>query len=146
MKLTWKIKGFLLSKRKKMLWNHKKAFLKSTKIAHWEAPWKTAYSEHSIAIHSIPMVGYITPILAFVHTELCAREASSFCIFEKLPLAFSLHFTLFFGLKQTFVFEMCLVRSSSTNLCPIVSHLNALNFIECCSEEVITFFDAQCIF
>ena len=42
-----------------------------------------------------------------------------------------------FSLKQTFVFEMCLVRSSIANLCPIMSHFNALDFIECRSEEVM---------
>ena len=43
---------------------------------------------HSITIHSISMVGYgglcnrrIKYIVAIVRTELCAREASSFCDF-----------------------------------------------------------------
>ena len=42
---------------------------------------KAAYSEHSIAIHSISKVGYVTAVLAIVRAELCAREASSFCDF-----------------------------------------------------------------
>ena len=40
---------------------------------------KVAYSEHSIAFQS--MAGYVSAILAFVHAELYAREARSFCDF-----------------------------------------------------------------
>ena len=29
---------------------------------------------------------------------------------------------------------------TKANLCSIMSHLNALDFSECCSEEVISFF------
>ena len=42
---------------------------------------EAAYSEHSIAIHSISMVGYTNAVPAFVCFELPAREASSFCDF-----------------------------------------------------------------
>ena len=41
-------------------------------------------------------------------------------------------------------FELCLVRSIIANLCPIVIHVNALDFNMCRSAEVS--FDAQCIF
>ena len=46
-----------------------------------EGPPKGAYSEHSIAIHSISKAGYVTAVLAIVRTELLAREARSFCDF-----------------------------------------------------------------
>ena len=38
-------------------------------------------SEHSIAIHSISLMGYVAAVLAIVRTELRAWEASSFCDF-----------------------------------------------------------------
>ena len=79
-------------------------FQKITESAHWEPPRKAAYSEHSIAIHSISMAGYVMAVLATVCGELLAWEASSFCDFEKLPLAISLHFLLFDTFKQIFTF------------------------------------------
>ena len=42
---------------------------------------KAAYSEHSIAIHSISKAGYVTAVLAIVRTEFRARETRSFCDF-----------------------------------------------------------------
>ena len=40
---------------------------------------EAAYSEHSIAIPSISMAGYVTAVPAFTCGELPTREASSFC-------------------------------------------------------------------
>ena len=57
---------------------------KITENARRESPWKAADSEHSIAIHSISKVGYVTAVLAFVCTELHAQETSSFCDFWKM--------------------------------------------------------------
>ena len=45
---------------------------------------EVAYSEHSIAIHSISMAGYINAVRAIVCFELPAREASNFRDFKKL--------------------------------------------------------------
>ena len=59
-------------------------FLKITENARWEPPRKAAYSEHSIAIHSILKAGYVTAVQAIVLTELRALEASSFCDFWKM--------------------------------------------------------------
>ena len=73
----------------------KVTFQKSSKIsetARGEPPRKAAYSEHSIAFHSISKAGYVTAVLAIVRTELRAREASSFCDFWKIT---SCDFTLF---------------------------------------------------
>ena len=63
-------------------------------------------------------------------------------IFEKITSGVftSLPFTHFFYSSKLFSFEMPLVRSSIANFCPIMSHLNALDFNECWSEEVINFF------
>ena len=135
----WKIKGLLLSKRRKCK-IAKGHFSKITEIARWEPPRMTVYSEHSIAIHSISKTGYVTAILAIVHPKLSAREASSFCDLWKMT---SCDFTLFYYfLTQSNIcfFEMCLVRTTIANLCPIMIHFNALDFNECRSEEVISFF------
>ena len=92
MKHIWKIKGLLLSKRRKMQCNHKNM----TETAHWEPPRKAAYSEHSIeSIRSISVVGYVTPVLAFVRAELRARKGSSFCDFWKIT---SCDFTSFYSI------------------------------------------------
>ena len=56
-------------------------FSKITETARWEPPRKAAYSEHSIAVHSLSKAGYVTAVLAIVRTDLCAREASRFCDF-----------------------------------------------------------------
>ena len=52
-------------------------FSKITETAHRASSTEAAYSEHSIAIHSISIAGYVNA----VHFELQAGEASSFCDF-----------------------------------------------------------------
>ena len=65
-------------------------------------PQKAAYSEHSIAFHSISKAGHVTAALAIVHTELRAREASGFCDFWKMT---SCEFTLIYSfLTQANIF------------------------------------------
>ena len=53
-------------------------------------------------------------------------------------LRFHLLLLFYDSIKHLF-FEMCLVRRTIANLCPIMIHCNALDFNECCSEEVIKF-------
>ena len=48
---------------------------------HRGSSTEAAYLEHSIAIHSISMAGYVTPVLAFVCGKLPCREMSGFCDF-----------------------------------------------------------------
>ena len=112
-------------------------FSKITETARWEPPRKPAYSEHSIAIHSISMAGYVISVLGIVRAELCAREASSFCVFWTNDLLRIHIILLFFDLIKRLFFEMCLVRSTIANLSPIMIHFNALDFKECRSEEVM---------
>ena len=60
----------------------------NTETAHQASSTEAAYSEHSIAIHSISMAGYITAVLLFVWGELQARETKQFLWFlKKWPLA-----------------------------------------------------------
>ena len=60
-------------------------FSNITETAHREPPRKAAYSEHSIAIHSILMAGYVTAVLAFVRAELRGLETPHFTPFWLNP-------------------------------------------------------------
>ena len=70
-------------------------FSKIAKTAYRVSSTEAAYTEHLIAVHSISMVDYVTAVLAFVHAELRAWEASSFCDFENGFLRFHHIFHLF---------------------------------------------------
>ena len=89
----------------------KVSFQKSQKLLTETLPRKDAYSEHSMAIHSISMSGYVTAVLAFVHAELRGRETSSFCNFFKVTFC---DFTLFYSFftQPNIFFQMCLVRNT----------------------------------
>ena len=68
--------------------------------------------------------------------ELPGREASNFCDFWNLTPYFSP-----FWLSQTFVFIDVLNKDNYiANLCPNMINFDALDFSECRSEEVISFF------
>ena len=97
-------------------------------------------SEHSIAIHSISMAGYITTIPAFVCGEVPAKEASTFCDKKKDLLRRSPHFFSSLTRANYWVFYMCLIRITIANLCPNMIHFGAYHISECHSEEVISFF------
>ena len=56
-------------------------FSKIAATAHRASSAEAAYSEHSIALHSISMAGYINAVPAFVCFELPAREATVSVIF-----------------------------------------------------------------
>ena len=61
--------------------SRKVTFKKSQKLLAENLCERPSIQEQSIAIHSISKAGYVTTVLAIVHTELHAREASSFCDF-----------------------------------------------------------------
>ena len=65
-----------VKKKKNMVKSRKVIFRKSQKLLT-----EAAYSEHSRAIHSISIAGYVHAVPAFVCFELPALEASSFCDF-----------------------------------------------------------------
>ena len=137
MKQNKKEKGLLVSKIRKLQWNHKRSLKKITKTAHWRAPRKAAlFSEHSIAIHSISVVGYITASLMFVCVVHRACQASSFCDFT-LPYAISLHFSPFWYML-TFVFADVLIKEYCSLSVSKHDQFWCLGFLlECCSEEVM---------
>ena len=47
---------------------------------------------------------------------------------------------LLFHSSERLFFEMCLLTSTIAKLCPCMIHFDALDFSECRSEEVISFF------
>ena len=63
--------------------NHERSFFENRRNCS-PSSTEVAYSEHSIAIHSISMAGCVNAVWAIVCFELPAREASSFCDFWKL--------------------------------------------------------------
>ena len=65
----------IFRKSQKLLTERTLGELQMTEAAYSE------HSEHSIAIHSISMAGYVNAVQAIVCFELPAREASSFCDF-----------------------------------------------------------------
>ena len=84
MRISEKHNIFSFQKGEKCGYITKGHLSKIAKTAHQASSTEAAYSEHSIAIHSISMAGYVNAVLAFVCFELPAREASSFCDFSKL--------------------------------------------------------------
>ena len=76
----------------------------------------------------------------YVCFELPTREASSFCDFWKLT---SCDFIAFISslIEVNFIFLDVLIKDKFTpNLCPNMNHFDAVDFSECYSEEVISFF------
>ena len=76
--------------------NHERSFFENRKncspSALWASSTEAAYSEHSIAIHSISLAGYVNAILGFVCFELPAQEAVIFenWKFNRIYLLFEL--------------------------------------------------------
>ena len=91
---SWPKKELLVPKRRNMQWNHKRSLKKNINCSLSKA----AYSEHSIAIHSISMVGYVTLILAFIHGMQWAQEVNRFCHFRRMAIC---NFTAFFPLTYS---------------------------------------------
>ena len=89
--------------------------------------------------NSISMAGYVNTVRAIVCSDLPAREASNFCDFWKLT---SCNFIAFISslIELNFFFYMCLLRINLPNLCPNMNHFDAVDFSECHSEKVISFF------
>ena len=86
------------------------------------------------------MAAYVNAVRAIVCFEFPAREASSFCDFLKLT---SCDFITFISslIEVNFCFLwVCLLRIKFPYLCLKLNHFDAVDFSECHSEEVISFF------
>ena len=113
-------------------------FSKITETARWEPLRMAAYSEHSIAIHSISKAGYVSTGLVIVCPELRARKASSFCDFWKLTFC---DFTLFYSsLTQTFVFWDVLVKNYFSLFCAQLWFILMLYILMCVALKKWCFF------
>ena len=84
------------------------------------------------------MAGYVNIVRAIVCFELPAREASNFCDFWKLTSCDFIE--CISSLIEVNFFFMCLLSINLSNLCPNMNHFDAVDFSECHSEEVISFF------
>ena len=125
----------LLSKRRKMRWNFKRSLFKNRRNCLLRTSTKgrlfrTFNFKGGLCNRR---TGYC-PCRA-----LCLGGKRFLWILKNDPLRFHLILP-FFGLNQRFVFEMCFIRSTIDNLCPIMIRFYALDFNECHSEEVISFF------
>ena len=136
-KNIWKNKSLIVSKRRKCGEIAKGHFLKIAETAHRVSSTEAAHSERSIAIYSISMAGYVTPIPASVSGELPAHEASTFCdSLRNGLLQYHPIFLLFDSSKPLFL-DTCLIRITIANLCPNMTHFDAQDFSWCCLEEVM---------
>ena len=139
MKHIWKIKGLLLSKRKKM-WNCKRSLFKN----HRNCSLRTSTKCHLFRTFNSNLFNFKGG-LCNRRTGYCPCRApcpggEQFLWFKKNDL---LRFHLFYSfLTQSNVCSLRYAWKGETiaNLCPVMIHFNALNFNECRSEEVIRFF------
>ena len=129
-------------KKEKMRLSHERSFFENRRNCSpselWSRSTEAAYSEHS-AIHSISIAVCVNAVRAIVCFELPAQEASSSCDFWKFT---SCDFISFISslIEVNFCFLMCLLRINLPNLCPNMNHFDEVDFSECHSEEVISFF------
>ena len=86
-----KNKGLLASQKRKCSVIAEGCFSRITETSHSAPPQKAVYSENSMAIHSISLLGYVKSVkLAFVLWCTANLDASSSCeLFEKLPFVIS---------------------------------------------------------
>ena len=125
------------------MWNSHGDFSKITETAHQavrEPAQKAACKEHSITLFNFNGgLRNCHCFLSAAYTEPGRRAVS--VIFKKCPLAMALHFSPFWH-NQTFVFQMCLImnRKNYSFLCPNMIYFDAVDFSECRSKEVISFF------
>ena len=146
-KNIWKTQDFLVLIRRKMWLNHGRSFFENRRNCSprelWVSSTEAAYSELSMAIHSISIVGYVNAvrgITAFVCFELPAREASNFCDFWKLT---SCDFIAFISslLEVNFCFfKYVLIKDKFTYSVSKYDSFYVVDFSEWHSEEVISFF------
>ena len=104
-KNIWKTQDFLASKRKKMRLNHERSFWKIAETTHRASSTEAAYSEHSIAIHSISMAGYVNAV--YFYTGYCLLRTPSprgkqFLWFLKIDLLRFHHIYLLFDWSKLF--------------------------------------------
>ena len=105
-----------------------------TETAHWASSTQAVYSKHSIVIHSISILGGLCN-----RRTGCLQQTIS-VLFENYLLQFLRIFLLFGSSKHLGYFLDVLNKVIIAILCPNMINFDALDFIECRLEEVISFF------
>ena len=130
-----KIKGLLLSKRRKMWWNRKRSSFKNPQKCSLRMFTKGRLFR-SFDFNG----GLCNRCTGYCPCRTPCSGGEQFLWFLKNDLFWFHCIILLFDSSKRLFFEMCLVRSTIANLCPIMSHSNALDFSERRSEDVISFF------
>ena len=140
MKHIWKIKRLLLPKRRKIRWNPKMSFFKN----HRHCSLRTSTKGHLFRTFNSYWFNF-NGGLCNRRTGFCLCRApwagdKQFLWFLKTDLLWFNPILLLFDSTKHLYLEMCLVRSTIAKLCQNTIHFDALDFSECCSEEMISFF------
>ena len=120
-------------KKEKMWWNSKSLFFKN----HRNCLLRTSMKRSLFRIINSYSFNF--------NGRLCNRR-TSFCLCRtqcprgKNNLLRYHCILLLFLSSKLFFFKMCLVRSTMANMCPSMIHFDDLDFSECRSKEVISFF------
>ena len=88
------------------------------------------------------MASYVNTVRAIVCSELPAGEGRRGKQFLRFLKTYLLRVIAFISsvIELNLCFYMCLLRINLPNLCPNMNHFDAVDFSECHSEEVISFF------
>ena len=129
-----------MSKRRKLRWNNKRSFFKNRNCSpselHGGSPFRT-FNSYSFNFNS----GLRKCRTCFCLLRTPSWRGEQFLWFFKIDiLRFHRIYLHSDWNKLLFVFYICLLRTNLPNLCPNMIHVDALDFSECHSEEVVSFF------
>ena len=102
---------------------------------HWGSLLRT-FNSYSFNFNS----GLRTCRTCFYLLQTLSPRGEQFLWFLKIDLLRFHRINLLFDWSKLLFFYMCLLRTNLPNLCPNIIHVDALDFSECHSEEVISFF------
>ena len=127
-------------KERKLWWNHKRSFFKN----HRNGSLRNSMKGRPFWTFNSYSFNY-NGGLCNRHTGFCPHQTlcpggEQFMWFQKTSCIFTFFTQAKFASSFFIFFYMQLVRSTIANLCSIMSHFDALDFSECRSEEVISFF------
>ena len=136
-----------MSKRREMRLNHEGHFSKIAETAHW------ASSEWAPRRQPIQNIPYNSYSYSFNFNGGLRKRRTGFCLlrtpipkgkqflwFLKIDLLQFHRIYLLFDWSKLLFFWVCLIRINLPNLCPNIIHVDAVDFSECHSKEVISFF------
>ena len=131
-------------KRRDMRLNHERSFFENRRNCSpselWVSSTEAAFSEHSIAIHSISLAGYVNARTGYCLLRTPSPRGKQFQWFLKIDLFRFHRIYLLFDWNKPLFFSMCLLMINLPELCPNMIHFDAVDFSEWHSNEVISFF------